>query len=345
MRVLWLVLFLAFTAPVLAGPVPGAQWNAPDAAGWSAPDLAAAQAFSDGLKISAVMVVHQGRVVAQWGDVTKPMKLASVRKSLLDALIGRAVERGQIKLDSTLAQLGIDDTAPSLSDVEKQATVRMLLEARSGVYHRALSETKPMAERRPERFSHAPDTFWYYNNWDFNTLGTIYEHAVGRSIYDAFADEIARPVGMEDYDPKAQAYVRGRASIHPAYPFRVSTRDLARFALLYLNQGRWGGDQIVPAAWVRESTTPQSAGDHGFGYGYLWWTADTPPGTPPVANDLRLPSGTYFAWGAGGQFAFVYPKDDLVIVQRTDRDLSLPKPRLKDVATLLEMIRKAGHLE
>lgn len=345
MRVLWLVLFLAFTAPVLAGPVPGARWNAPDAAGWSAPDLEAARAFCDDLKISAVMVLHKGRLVAQWGDVAKPMELASVRKSLLDALMGNAVARGQVKLDSTLAQLGIDDTAPSLSDVEKQPTVRMLLEARSGIYHPALYETKAMAARRPERFSHAPDTFWYYNNWDFNTLGTIYEHAVGRSLYDAFAAEIAGPLGMEDYDPKAQTYVRGRASLHLAYTFRMSTRDLARFALLYLNEGRWGASQIVPAAWVRESTTPHSAGDHGFGYGYLWWTADTPPGTPPVANDLRLPSGTYFAWGAGGQFAFVYPKDDLVIVQRTDRDLSLPKPRLKDVATLLEMIRKAGHLE
>ncbi len=345
MRVLWLALFLAFAAPAWADPFPGARWNAPDATGWSAPDLAAAQAFSDGLKISAVMVVHKGQVVAQWGDVEKPMQLASVRKSLLDALIGRAVERGQIRLDSTLAQLGIDDNPPALSDAEKQATVRMLLEARSGIYHPALYETKDMAARRPERFSHAPETFWYYNNCDFNALGTLYDHAVGRSLYDAFAEEIARPIGMEDYDAKAQAYVRGRSSLHPAYTFRMSTRDLARFALLYLNEGRWVTDQIVPAAWVRESTTPHSQGDHGFGYGYLWWTADTPPGTPPRANDLRLPPGTFFAWGAGGQFAFVYPKDDLVIVERTDRDLQLPHPRLKDVASLLEMIRKAGHLD
>jgi len=68
-----------------------------------------------------------------------------VRKSLLSALIGIAVAERKISLDSTLAQLGIDDNAPALTDVEKQATVRMLLEARSGVYHPALYETPAMA--------------------------------------------------------------------------------------------------------------------------------------------------------------------------------------------------------
>jgi len=57
--------------------------------------------------------------------------------------------------------------------------VRMLLEARSGVYHAALYETPAMAKQRPARGSHEPGTFWYYNNWDFNALGTIYEHATG----------------------------------------------------------------------------------------------------------------------------------------------------------------------
>jgi CubicO group peptidase (beta-lactamase class C family) len=76
-----------------------------------------------------------------------------------------------------------------------------------------------MAELRPPRFSHKPGTFWYYNNWDFNALGAIYEHAVGSSIYDAFEREIARPIGMEDYRPSDGTYVSGAASIYPAYTF------------------------------------------------------------------------------------------------------------------------------
>ena len=178
---------------------------------------------------------------------------------------------------------------------------------------------------------------WYYNNWDFNALGTIYEKAVGTSIYQAFADEIARKIGMEDYDPLAQHYFRGAASIHPAYPFRMSARDLARFALLYLDGGRWNGQQVIPSDWVRESTTAHSDTDVSFGYGYLWWTA-------PAYNRQRLPPGSYFAWGNGGQFAFVIPKDDLVIVERTDRDQHLVTPSLHEVADLLGMIRHADHL-
>src|SRR5205814_96396 len=143
---------------------------------------------------TAVMIVHHGAVVAEWGDTAAKTPLASVRKSLLSALIGIAVERKQIDLGKTLAELGIDDNEPSLSAEEKTATVRDLLEARSGIYHSALFETPSMAARRPPRLSHAPGTFWYYNNWDFNTLGAIYEHATRHSIFDAFETEIGRPI-------------------------------------------------------------------------------------------------------------------------------------------------------
>lgn len=348
MRVIWLLFVGLLSSPAWAQAVPSAEWThiSPQTSGWSAPQLGEAKAFADAHDVSAVMVVQHGSVVAEWGDTSKPMELASIRKSLLDSLIGIAVAQHQIDLAGTLQQLGVDDKPPSLSDQEKQATVRMLLEARSGIYHPALYETEAMAARRPQRFSHAPGTFWYYNNWDFNALGTIYEKATGTSIYDAFEDEIARKIGMQDYDPHAQHKVRGRASIHPAYTFRMSTRDLARFALLFLDGGRWNGHEIVPRQWVCDSTTPYSDADHGFGYGYLWWTADRPlSATDASANAFHLPTGAYFAWGAGGQYAFVIPQDALVIVERTDRDLPLKSPRLHEVADLIGLIRQAGHLQ
>ena len=91
----------------------------------------------------------------------KAPTLASVRESLLSALYGNAVARGDIDLKQSLAELGIDDNEPSLSVEEKTATVRDLLEARSGVYHAALYEPPSMAVRRPPRHSHPPGTFWY----------------------------------------------------------------------------------------------------------------------------------------------------------------------------------------
>ena len=323
---------------------PGADWAhvSPTQAGWSEAGLAQARDWSRKINSTAVMVIHHGVVVAEWGDTAKRTELASVRKSFLSALIGIAVARKQINLDSTLAQLGIDDNPPSLTDVEKQATVRMLLKARSGVYHPALYETAAMAAKRPPRGSHAPGTFWYYNNWDFNVLGTIYERATGIGIYDALDQQIAKPIGMQDYRPADGKYVTGAASIYRAYPLRMSARDLARFALLYLHNGNWAGRQVVPADWVRESTQPYSSSGRGPGYGYLWWTGtseDTLPGL------VRLPKGSFFAWGSGGQYAFVIPADDLVVVNRVDWDQRLPNPRMSAVVDMLNLILKAGGFQ
>jgi len=308
----------------------------PADAGWSEDGLAAAQDWSRRIHSTAVLVIQHDRLVAEWGDTVKRTELASVRKSFLSALVGIAVAEHKIALDSTLAQLGIDDNPPPLTDAEKQATVRMLLEARSGVYHAALYETPRMAALRPGRGSHPPGSFWYYNNWDFNALGTIYEQATGTGIYTALDQMIAKPIGMQDYRPEDGRYFDGEASIHRAYPIRMSARDLARFALLYLHHGAWNGRQIVPADWVEESTRAHSTTSPSApGYGMLWWTA---------AERGVLPKGSYFAWGSGGQFAFVVPTYDLVVVSRVDRDQHLPAPRLRDVLELLRLIFKAGGL-
>jgi CubicO group peptidase (beta-lactamase class C family) len=307
--------FVSVAPSALAERFPETDWEQidADAAGWSREKLAKAEAWSQRIGSTAVIVVHRGAVVAQWGDTAAKTPLASVRKSLLSALIGNAVERGQINLSQSIGSLGVDDNEPSLTADEKTATVRDLLQARSGIYHAALYESRGMAAQRPPRFSHKPGTFWYYNNWDFNTLGTIYERAVRSSIFDSLQREIAAPIGMQDYRPSDGEYVTGAESVYPAYPIKMSARDLARFALLYLRKGRWKDRQIVPAHWIEESTEAYSRSNFGPGYGYMWWTGSINSGAAPSAI---LPAGSYFALGAGGQFAFVIPAYDLVVVHR-----------------------------
>jgi Beta-lactamase len=195
-----------------------------------------------------------------------------------------------------------------------------------------------MAKARPQRYSHAPGTFWYYNNWDFNALGTIYQRATGSDIFDALNTRIARPIGMQDYRPQDGRYVRGDASIHPAYAIHMSARDLARFALLYLNKGNWAGKQVVPQEWVQESTRAYSRSPFGQGYGYLWWT-DFLDGA--IAPTVTLPEGSFMALGAGGQYAVVVPALDLVIVHRVDRDTGISERSMRDVGRLFWLILKA----
>jgi CubicO group peptidase (beta-lactamase class C family) len=323
----------------------------PEAADWSAEQIGEAKAWS--LRIAptaAVMIIQHGRIIAEWGDTTTKSNLHSVRKSLLSALIGIAVSEHWIDLSASLASLGIDDNIPGLTEIEKSATIGDLLKARSGIYHAALYETPGMARRRPPRGSHAPGTFWYYNNWDFNALGSIYEKATAQSIFKAFDTNIARPIGMQDYQPADGSYVRGPASDHPAYPIRMSARDLARFALLYLHDGRWRERQIVPSAWVRDSVRSYSTAypelGPGLGYGYLWWIGfPSDMGAPTV----KVPAGTFEAMGAEGQYAFVIPAYDLVIVHRINSDPALaplgprkPEPTFRQIGRLLWLILSAA---
>lgn len=320
---------------------PEGEWERvdPDSAGWSTLKLQKAETWSKAIKSTAVMVVHHGVVVAEWGDTTAKTPLASVRKSLLSALMGNAVERGQIDLSRSIGALGIDDNEPSLTAEEKSATVRDLLTARSGIYHSALYKSPGMAAERPARFSHKPGTFWYYNNWDFNTLGTIYERAVRSSIFDAFEREIARPVGMQDYRAADGQYVTGSGSVYPAYPIDMSARDLARFALLYLREGRWRDKQVIPAPWVRESIKSHSRSEFGPGYGYMWWIG-------PIENNIvpsvKLPEGTYYAQGYGGQFAFIIPAYDMVVVHRAAH--APPGVSLREMGRLLWLVFDSHNL-
>jgi CubicO group peptidase (beta-lactamase class C family) len=251
---------------------PGKHWNEPAAspAGWSADKLDIARRQARSIGSTAVMVIDDGKVVAAWGDPGKKVFLHSVRKSLVSALYGIAVRDGKIGLADTLATLGIDDKPPSLSAGEKQAKVIDLLMARSGVYHIAAAEPQSMRERRPDRGSHAPGTFWFYNNWDFNVLGTIYEQKTGETVFRGFNRMIAEPIGMEDFEVRDGQFQYVPESEHPAYLFKMTARDLARFGLMYLAGGTWQGREVVPAAWVHDSTVAKSDAAPGIGYGYLW---------------------------------------------------------------------------
>ena len=301
---------------------PSQHWDRvdPKPAGWSTDMLARARVHSRRIGSSAVVVVQRGRVIAEWGDVSRNSLSASIRKSLLSALIGIAIDEKRLALGDTLEQLGIDDKEPALTSSEKQATVADLLTSRSGVYHPVDLEPTAVAALRPLRGSHPPGTFWYYNNWDFNALGTIYEKVTGDGIFTAFERRIARAIGLQDFKADGCRYGDARRSLHRDYAFRMSARDLARFGLLYLRGGLWENRQVVPSDWVAESVRPlvRPHGEifAGRGYGYTWWSEFASDWAPLVT----LPRGTYYALGFGGQYLFVVPEHELVAVHLADME-------------------------
>jgi CubicO group peptidase (beta-lactamase class C family) len=294
----------------------------PEDVGYSSAKLDAVKQLAKNSSFDAMMVLYDGKVFFSWGKVTENYNLHSIRKPLLSSLYGIHAAEGNINLDATLEELNIDDIPPILTADEKQAKVRDLIKSRSGVYHVAAAELDGIGwtESRPERGSHPPNTFFYYNNWDFNAAGTIFRQVTGKDIYEEFKTRIGNPIGMQDFDIANCNYqYEYDKSIHPAYHFKISCRDLARFGLLYQKNGNWKGQQLIPSQWISESTNAFSIEDStlGIGYGYMW--------------RIYL-GGTEFSqnWGghkifghtglAGEQSLMIIPELKLVIVQRTDTD-------------------------
>ena len=321
--------------PLLAGGsqspahvFPGAEWTRisdPKTVGYCQDRLDVATARVKELPTTGMIAIVNGRVLWEYGDLKRVSYLASVRKSILAMLYGNYVKSGRIKLDKTMADLKIDDV-DGLMPAEKDATVADLLTARSGVYHRAANAAcsgcgSTAGDPPGPRGSVKHGTYFLYNNWDFNVLGTIFEQETGLNIYDAFEKELATPAGLQDFDRAAQRKTENRrASIHPAYHFYLSTRDMARIGYIMLRGGDWAGRQLVPRDWVQRIVTPvthvadmnpESYKKGPFGYGFLWWIWDGPFNQGPYKN-------AYTGIGAVGQFITVLPELDMVVAHKTE---------------------------
>jgi CubicO group peptidase (beta-lactamase class C family) len=263
------------------------------------------------LGIDAFVIHENGTVVFTYGEADVPMNMASARKSVLSLLYGIAWDRGLIKLDRTLADLDIDESETPLTELERQATIEQLLQARSGVYIPAGAESPEMKASRPKRGQYSPGTHHYYNNWDFNVLGTIFEKETGLRIGDALDMWLAQPLGMEDFNP-SHVYFGQKEEVtdYPAYRMFMSARDLARLGTLILQKGEWDGKRIVSEVWLTKSFTPSSRfepmkwGFDSNAYGYSWW--------------LNTENSAVVAEGWGGQFLYVDREHNMVFVARRD---------------------------
>jgi CubicO group peptidase (beta-lactamase class C family) len=293
---------------------PALEWITPESAGWSSAELEAVHDFAEQSGCSAVMALYDGKIFFLRGNVHRNYAVHSMRMPFLNALYGIHSARGNINLNATLEDLHIDDLPSGLTHAEKQASVEHLLMSRSGVYHEAADEDQIQIDERPARGSHAPNTFFYYNNWDFNALGAIFEQETGEEIFDAFKTEIADVLEMVDFSVVNSFYQYDwNKSLHPAYHFRMSVRDMAKFGALYQQDGRWKGTRIIPRDWIDDSTMAYSTmpGTDGLGYGYLWKIIEE---DSEIGQLIGHPG--YYHTAADGYVLVVIPDLKLVIVER-----------------------------
>ena len=297
--------------------------------GFSKKKLDSLGTFLEKAGSSSLMILADGKEVYKWGNTDKKLLVHSIRKALLNSLYGIYIKNGTIDTTLTLQELEIDDIQPGLSEIEKSATIADLLKSRSGIYHNAAAVAKSMLDKMPERGSHKPNEVYYYNNWDFNTLGFILEKLTGESLYDLFYRHIAQPLGMnynnniitvknpddnwEIPDVDGFYQYETNKSKYPAYHFRLSAKDLALYGQLYLNNGKWNGEQIIPEEWIEISTKPYSITNenYGIGYGMLWNVL--------IPNENRN-TKSYFHTGVGIHMLGIYPESNLVLIHRVNTE-------------------------
>ena len=301
----------------------------PESQNFSSEKLDSLGLFLDKSGSSSLLILKDGKVVYEWGNTEKKLTVHSVRKALINSLYGIYVSNGTIDTTATLKQLKIDDIVPSLSENEKTATIADLLKSRSGIYHSSAATNQAMLDQMPERGTHQPNEVYFYNNWDFNVLGFILENVTGKSIYDLFYEDIAKPLGMQYANEYVSIYAENEndsiprtdgfyqydktKSKYPAYHFRLSARDLALYGQLYLNNGTWNGQQIIPKEWIELSTKPHSVynKNYGIAYGMLWNVL--------MKTESRK-SKSFFHTGVGIHMLGIYPASDVVLIHRVDTE-------------------------
>jgi CubicO group peptidase (beta-lactamase class C family) len=270
--------------------------------------------------IHSLLVIKNGYLVAEdyfkGGSIDQKDRLQSVTKSFTSSLVGIALEQGCLSsVDQKMLDFFPEVTGKITDPRKKQITVRNLLEMRGGYPNEEDAQAlwdgllsghyPPLIEEFP--LVSDPGTRFHYSNLSSNWLGIIVDRGCGMNL-KAFAEKyLFSPLDIKagEWGQDAEGHNNGCGDLH------LKARDAAKFGLLYLNDGIYKGNQIVPMDWVHDSLKTYSVNQafvkkighfHDIGYGYQWWSSNV--------DEYHI----NFAWGHGGQLIVLLDKLDIMVV-------------------------------
>ena len=271
----------------------------------------AAEAAQELPRLRSLLVSHHGELILEryfnGASSGRPANIKSASKSVVSALVGIAIERGLIAgVDAPLGAFLPQLRGTKADQRKQQITIEDLLTMRSGLeptssrnYGRWIYSSNWVRYVLSRPMVSAPGFGMHYSTGNTHLLSAILTKTSGGSTWKFANEALAKPLGMSlarwPRDPQG-IYFGGN-------DMEMTPRQMMAFGELYVNQGRAGGRQIVPAEWVQASFVPRTRSRwSGRLYGYGWW--------------MRELAGrrAYYAWGYGGQFIFVLPDLELVVV-------------------------------
>ncbi len=273
------------------------------------------------VRIDSLLIVRNGHLVfeeypsATYDNESRHI-IHSCTKSYTSALVGIALHEGYIEsIDSKLVDLLPNRTIANLDGRKQAITLEHLLTMTSGLqwdewtepYESHLNSLNQVWAASDSvqhildlPMAYDPGEVWTYNSGGSHLLGAIVAESTGTSLFAYATEKMFTPLGISSssiiwpWDSQGRNWGHGGAEMVP--------RDMAKFGYLYLNNGTWDGEQIVPSEWVQQSATTQHRFNDYSGYSYQWWTYPT-----DTVN-------VYTAVGFAGQYIFVIPDLDMVVV-------------------------------
>jgi CubicO group peptidase (beta-lactamase class C family) len=292
-----------------------------------------------GLRTDALLIVRDGEILyeryARGWDATRPHLAWSVTKSFTSALTGVAVQRGAVAVSDSMCR-----HLTAQREEQCAITLQHLLEFSSGIDWREAYENEPYqvssviamffgeGKKDAIRFitSHPlrdpPGTTWEYSTGDSTLLASAVDAAMRPAHGEAWPwDLLFDPIGARsvtiERDPQGNLY--GGSYLY------ATAQDYARFGYLYLNDGCWAGQRLLPEDWVRRSTAVAPVFRAGNRHanteanGWQWWLNQPVPevhiASPPWAG---VPVDAYAAQGHWGQYVVVIPSLEMVVVRLGD---------------------------
>jgi CubicO group peptidase (beta-lactamase class C family) len=274
-------------------------------------------------RVAALLILKQGHIALEryelGNDADTRWISMSMAKSIATTLVGAAIQDGYIaSVDEPLTRY-----LPELAGGGYEGvSIRHLLQMTSGVRWDD-THTDPSSERRQmlemqiaqqpgvilrymanlPRIA-APGTVWNYSTGETHVVGALLRAAVGRWIADYLSEKIWSKVGMQS---DATWWLEAPHGLEVAGSgVNATLRDYARFGLFLLNDGVVGNERVLPEGWMREATAPRQIGGKQLDYGYMWW--------PVPASDGSFDDGAFSARGIFGQYIYVNPREQVVIV-------------------------------
>lgn len=268
--------------------------------------------------LSSLLISWRGRLVAEryrhGMGPDRPTNVKSVSKTLLHPLVGAAIRDGHLEgVHQPLAELLPEAFDRELDPRKREITLGQLLSMTAGLETTSFGNYGAWVGSR-DWVRHAverplecdPGRCWEYSTGNTHLVSVILTRATGVSTLAYARRVLFEPLGIRPrpWDRDPQGYYLGGNNM------ALTPRELLRFAELYLNFGRWEGEQVVPVPWVLASWQPRGRSPwNRHGYGYLWWLEEW--------GGERA----YFGWGYGGQYAVVVPSLELAIAATSELSL------------------------